>query len=229
MGTEGNRSWRRLAPVACFTVVIGLAATSVPAAPPVFCPDGIDGVLCPPPRTIWGYYPTRWRRWPGTEALEARPELDVPVEVPEAEQELEMRAPQRGAPAGSPTGPSPAVPDDMPPVPPADVQSLLDRQAPARSARRGVRSIGAPAANGVRPANYQAAYQAAAERSAATSGMATDAWEGLSGDGWHPVPSDRPLPSSGRAAAGLENPLRQAGGDRIASTGHSPSQPNPLR
>jgi len=113
-------------------------------------PGCVDGV-CVPNRATNGFYPTRWRAWPGTEtgpaAKKTYPGINVPnLDVPGIEKELSLpktsgtgtAAPGAAAPSTSDpaTSPSTAPPNNSRPNPLIDLPPELRDITPPRPTER---------------------------------------------------------------------------------------------
>lgn len=167
----------------CCSLLLLLACVSWSmAGPPVLIdrpsppPCAADGI-CYPNVTEWGYYPSRWRRWPGHELVptpaEPTPEQrlgpDVPpYEIPPPEREDERAPPAstkppEEAPSGEPgEEPPPADGFDAPTTPgppgyPAPLESpaepTTDLDPPPVPPFAGTSAIGSRSAELRRPTN----------------------------------------------------------------------------
>ena len=121
-----------LAGVCLSVTAMGRAPLIDPPTPPPCAADGI----CYPNTGGWGYYPARWRTWPGvqleptpakspTEAGRVSPELG-PSEPPPADVEDAAAPPSSARPREK----SEVAPGDAPPKPPGADSALPDVPLP---------------------------------------------------------------------------------------------------
>jgi len=122
--------------LACWTCA-GLTAATVTVDKPSPPPCCVDGV-CYPKTNTWGYYPGRWRPWPGEEpqpsTIEPTPaeqETGIPSYETPPPQEEDRRAPPPTKPV------APAAPPLTPPVTPP-ITTPPDAEAPSATPPAGM-------------------------------------------------------------------------------------------
>src|SRR3954451_13889338 len=85
-------------------------------------PWGTNAPVCPlgrcaPARESWGFYPTKWRRWPGATYPDMSQPMPQPganqippseIELPSADKEAEVQTPNPARPANGAAGGGPA-------------------------------------------------------------------------------------------------------------------------
>lgn len=232
-----SRQWPPSWPALALLVVAGLTLAAE-AQPPIGCPPGIPGIVCPTAPTPWGYYPPQWRRWPGSQRPVGPGEEDpLGIEVPDAPQELQLRTPERADDMDAPQLPGGGNADGQdsegPPAPPPDIQSHYDPHYDSPTDRPGLpleamqdgRGPQAPRSPGSftgpnRVADFRRIGKNSANRASGSTPTAGHAhgqvsggsgvWEGLLQTGWQPA-GRASLPATRMPpAVNGGNPLRGA-------------------